>query len=56
MYENTFKTRSETFVNKENPTCEMRFILFLLSSLFVATASPSCATARASMYMNNETT
>ena len=31
IYGNTFKARSQTSVNKHNPTCEMCFILFLLS-------------------------
>ena len=31
IYENTFKTRSQTSVNKHNPTCEMCFILFPVS-------------------------
>ena len=31
IYGNTFKTRSQTPVNKRNPTCEMCFNSFLLS-------------------------
>ena len=31
IYGNTFKARSQTSVNKHNPTCKMCFILFILS-------------------------